>query len=138
MGFWAAVPIIGKVIDSVLGIIDKNVADKDLAAKLKAEAQMAILTMDHSEFMKTIESQASIITAEANATSWLTKSWRPMVMLMFAGMLLSHWLGYTPANLEPEMVKQVFSIIKIGLGGYVVGRSAEKTIPKLAEVVKKK
>jgi hypothetical protein len=137
MGFWSAVPIIGKIIDKALGIVDQFVTDKDLAARIKAELQTSILAMDHSEFMETIKSQKEIIVAEANATSWLTKSWRPIVMLTFAGILVMTWFGLQPEGMPEWALKEVFVIIKIGLGGYVIGRSFEKTVPGLMKVLKK-
>ena len=47
-------------------------------------------------------------------------------MLTFVGLIVAHWLGFTPDNLPSEQVMALLDIVKIGLGGYVVGRSAEK------------
>ena len=42
--------------------------------------------------------------------------------------MTAHWLGFTPPNMATEEVNALLDIIKIGLGGYVLGRSAEKTM----------
>jgi hypothetical protein len=121
-----SIPIIGEVIKAVvspiLGIIDKLVPDKDQANQLKAEITNALLTFD----TKKLEKSADIIIAEANGESWIQRNWRPLVMLTFAGLIVAHWLGFTPENLPPEQVMELLNIVKIGLAGYVVGRSAEK------------
>ncbi|WP_020411161.1 hypothetical protein [Microbulbifer variabilis] len=41
---------------------------------------------------------------------------------------MAHWLGWTAPNLGKEQALAVLGVVKIGLGGYVVGRSAEKAI----------
>ena len=114
-----ALPLVGKLINKV---IDKAVPDKDLAEKLKAEAAKQTLEMDHAE----LRAASDIILAEAKGESWLQRNWRPMLMLWFAGLVGAHWLGYTPANLSQETIDHLLTIVQVGVGGYVVGRSAEK------------
>ena len=41
-------------------------------------------------------------------------------------------LGILPNRLTPE----AWTLIQVGFGGYVVGRSAEKTAPRLTNVLK--
>jgi len=41
-----------------------------------------------------------------------------------------------PNLVEAEVLK-LWDIVEIGLGGYVIGRSAEKILPGLVEVVRK-
>jgi hypothetical protein len=48
------------------------------------------------------------------------------MMLWFAGLVGAYWFGFTPENLEPRSIDALFEIVKFGLTGYVVGRSAEK------------
>ncbi len=49
-------------------------------------------------------------------------------MLWFAGLVGAHWLGFTPPNLPEAVVLKLLSIVQVGVGGYVVGRSAEKVV----------
>ena len=46
-----------------------------------------------------------------------------MSMVAFIG---AHWLGFTSSTLTQEEILSLFDLVKIGLGGYVVGRSGEK------------
>jgi hypothetical protein len=60
--------------------------------------------------------------------SWLRTNWRPITMLTLVVMTLLHWLGLTPDTLSQDSVNGVLDIVQVGLGGYVVGRSAEKVM----------
>jgi len=40
------IPIVGTVLDKVLGVVDKAIPDKDLAVKIKSEIQSEILTKE--------------------------------------------------------------------------------------------
>lgn len=80
--------------------------------------------------------QAAIVSAEAKSEHWLTASWRPITMLAFVAATLAYWFGLTPDDLPPEAVNDMFTLIQIGIGGYVVGRSAEKTVPAALAALK--
>ena len=51
-------------------------------------------------------------------------------MMVFMGMIILFWFGIVPDHLldgeMPPMIAELFLLIKIGLGGYIVGRSVEK------------
>ena len=75
---------------------------------------------------KVLDMQGKIIVAEAQGASWIQRNWRPLTMLTFLALVVLDSLGGLPNRLAPEALE----IIKIGLGGYVVGRSVEKAIDK--------
>ncbi len=85
---------------------------------------------------------ATIIAAEANSGYWLAAIWRPLLMVFFAVLLGSWWFGYTPPNIDNEMspaMAEVFSILKIGIGGYIPARTIEKIVHdiNIGQVLKK-
>ncbi|WP_299948031.1 3TM-type holin [uncultured Microbulbifer sp.] len=104
--------------------IDKAFPDKTEANRLKAEIDRQLIAME----LKELESATSVITAEAGGESWLQRCWRPIAMLTFVSLVVAHWLGYTAENLSEDQTLALLEIVKVGLGGYVVGRSAEKAI----------
>lgn len=110
------------ILAPVLGIVDKAVKDKDLAAKLKNDLQVQGLELIHSE----LQAQSSIIVAEANSESWLARNWRPITMLSFVALIIMHWLGLTDQTITESQSVELLNLVKVGLGGYVIGRSAEK------------
>ena len=123
--------ILKSIGKELLSIIDQAVEDKDLKQKLQAEIKSKLL----SASMDIVKYQSQIIQTEAKSESWLTRTWRPLVMLTFTVLIVADWLGYTAPNLSPELKLKLFDIIHLGLGGYVIGRSFEKTLPRLAEVL---
>ena len=106
-------------------VLDKFVQDKDLAQKLKAEMTIAAMNGD----LKELEAQVSIITTEAQG-NWLQRSWRPLTMVWFSILLGMYWFGFAPDYLidNPATVDQLFGLLKLGIGGYVLGRSVEKSV----------
>lgn len=119
---WSA--ILGPVISGLFSVIDKAVEDKDQATQIKARLQEMVLTGQ----MREIEEAAANIRAEAMGDSWLQRSWRPLTMLTFVSLIVAKWLGFTAPGVTEAVELALFEIIKIGLGGYVVGRSVEKGI----------
>lgn len=114
--------LISSLVAPIFGVIDKAVPDRDLAEKLKHEIQSDLI----NNRAKELESAASIIIAEAQGGSWLQNSWRPITMLTFTALVVMHWLGFTAENLPEEQVIALLEIVKVGLAGYVLGRSGEK------------
>ena len=105
-------------------LIDRLIPDKQEQARAKLE----LMRLAQEGELKELEQQASIIIAEASGNSWLQRNWRPLVMVNFALLITAHWLGFTPPNLPGEQVERLLMIVQVGLGGYVIGRSAEKCV----------
>ena len=117
--------IIGPLVGGLFGLIDKSVEDKDQAAQIKAKLQQMVLTGQ----IKEIEAAASIIAAEAGGESWLQRNWRPLLMCLFGLIIANNYLvvplfGTPMADIPPDM----WELLKLGVGGYVVGRSVEKGV----------
>ena len=95
----------------------------DIPAELRAE--LLGKTLDITT--KLIEVQSNVIVAEAGGKSWLQRNWRPITMVCFLILVILDSFGWLPNKLAP----QAWTLLSIGLGGYVVGRSAEKVVDKL-------
>jgi len=115
----ALIPILGGAVKK---LIDRAIPDKDKALEIKRQLDLDIQDIERTELKGAID----IIVAEAKGDSWLQRSWRPILMLWFAGLVGAHWLGFTPDNLSQSTINQLLSIVQIGIGGYIVGRSGEK------------
>lgn len=74
---------------------------------------------------KLMEAQSSIIRAETASQSWITRNWRPITMLTFLVLVVCDSFGL----LAFRLADQAWTLLQLGLGGYVVGRSAEKIVP---------
>ena len=114
---WTAlIPLVGN-------IIDKIIPDKEVAAKAKIE----LLKEENQKYITELTVSSNIVQAEANSEHWLVSAWRPITMLSFVGLIGAHWLGFTPHNLPGDQVIALLDIVQVGIGGYVIGRTAEKT-----------
>ena len=113
--------------------IEKSIPDKDLQEKLKAQLNEQLLKSSTEE----LKAAASIVEAEAKA-GWFAASWRPLLMyvLIFVlvfnyifapiiKMITGHLVGF-------DLPGDVWTLLQIGLGGYVVGRSGESIARTLA------
>lgn len=112
------------LITPVTNIIDKLIPDPQAAA----QAKLKLTEMGQRGELAELDGAVKVITAEAQGGGWLQRNWRPMVMLWFAGLVGAHWLGFTPENLSEDQIADLLDIVKVGLGGYVIGRSVEKTM----------
>jgi len=115
----------GQAVDNVLG---RFFEDKDQAAQAAQELRLAML--EHEQTANQLA--RDVVVAEAKSDHWVTGAWRPIVMLMFAVMIANNYIiaPYLDAILGTsvmfDMPDQAWSLLSIGLGGYVVGRSGEK------------
>jgi hypothetical protein len=102
------------------------VPDKDLQAKLKADLQTQLLQSNTAE----LQAAAKIVEAEAKA-GWFSASWRPLLMYVLIFILIWNYvlgpviLFFFKASITITLPGDVWTLLQIGLGGYVVGRSAE-------------
>ena len=80
-----------------------------------------------------LKAKASIVMAEAQGASWIQRNWRPITMLTFLVLVVADSFGLLAFRLANE----AWTLLQIGLGGYVVGRSAEKIVPKVTEVMRR-
>ena len=132
MIFAALLPILGKIGNRVASSIFPDPADKLKAQALEQELEMAVLQSAND-----IEKAAAgIINTEAASKHWLAANWRPLTMLIFVGLVVARWMGYTAENMTTEEYLSIYDLIKIGLGGYVAGRTIEKITPTIANAIK--
>ena len=113
--------------------IEKSVEDKDLQAKLKAQLNEQLLKSSTEE----LKAAASIVEAEAKA-GWFAASWRPLLMYVLIFVLVFNYIFapiikmITGIVVGFELPGDVWTLLQIGLGGYVVGRSGESIARTLA------
>ena len=71
------------IVDTILNIVNKFIPDADKQAEVKKALQDA----------ETIQNlaQKDIILAEMNAESWLTRNWRPMMLISFGAIVMGQW-----------------------------------------------
>lgn len=139
MAWTSAIPVIGKIIDKGLDVVDQFVEDKDKANQLKAAIKQQVQEQDHEEELQELKAQAGVIKAEATGESTLQRIWRPVLMFVIMGLLVFNGaivpLGEAAFQVDIPTLeawnaipKQMWSLLTIGMGGYIGGRSAEKVV----------
>jgi Holin of 3TMs, for gene-transfer release len=108
---------------------------KDTQTRHQVEADLKTRLTDH--LAEVVALQQAVVLAEVKSEHWLTRSWRPLLMLLMmaflalTGLVLPlgdlivgrvipfnpHWQAIPPAFWE---------FLTIGMGGYIGGRSLEK------------
>jgi hypothetical protein len=118
------------MISSVTGLASKFIADKDLKTKLESAIKEKML--EHE--VQFVSYQRDIITAEAKSQSSLARNWRPITMLVFVLIIANNYLVYPYIQLfggtavQLPIPPDMWDLLKLGIGGYIAGRSVEKGI----------
>ena len=87
---------------------------------LSAQTEVTFKILDYEAQLAQMKS--NIVLAEAQGQSWLQRCWRPITMLTFLVLVLCDSFGLLPFRLA----EQAWTLLQVGLGGYVAGRSGEK------------
>lgn len=127
------IPIIAAALPAILETVGKAIGDPTEAAKAQAEITTKVLETQAA----TVQAQSQVVSAEASAESWLQRSWRPLVMLWLMALVSAYWFGYVPAKMPESVIEDLFLLVQIGIGGYVTGRSIEKTAKALGPRLKR-
>jgi hypothetical protein len=101
------------------------------------QAKLALMEMAQKGELAELTGRAEIVKTEAASEHWLAANWRPLLMLTFGGLIVARWFGWAAPNLSEAEYLKLWSIVELGIGGYVIGRSAEKVLPIIAQVLKK-
>ena len=121
--------VAGPIVKGLFGIIDQTVEDKDAAARIKAK----LAEQQHDLMQTHLKGAIDIILAEAKG-NWIQRSWRPILMLTIVGIiannyLLVPWLSlFTDRVAVLELPAELYTLMTVGVGDYIAGRTAEKGI----------
>lgn len=123
-----AIPAILGALGPAFDLID----DLFTSDEERAEAKQKVAQLAQHGELKYLESASNIIVAEAKSEHPLTSQWRPITMLVFVAIIANNYIVYPylslfwPTAPVLEIPADMWALLKIGLGGYVVGRSGEK------------
>lgn len=129
------IPIIDAVLSIGSKVIDRVWPDPTERAKAKLE----LMKLAQEGQLKDLEASLQIVVAEAQSEHWLTAAWRPITMLTFVLIIANNYIiaPYTSAmfgvNVMLDIPPDMWSLLKLGIGGYVVGRTVEKAVATYKE-----
>lgn len=122
-------------VTAALGIakVGASLVDKLFTSdEEKSAAKLKLLEMEQNGELQELATAAGVVEAEAKSEHFLTANWRPITMLTFVAIIANNYILYPYLSLfwpeapNLEIPPDMWGLLKIGIGGYVVGRSVEK------------
>ena len=120
----------GQAIAGVTNLVGQFIEDKDKANELETAIKKKLLSLEQS----VIDAQKEVIVAEATSQSFIARNWRPIMMLTFVFIIANNYIFFPYISLFGgtamvlEIPPDMWGLLKIGVGGYVIGRSGEKMV----------
>lgn len=127
------IPILGGILGQVAKNLFPDPADETKRIELQNQLQLQLM----QQATAIEQAAADIVKTEAASSHWLAANWRPLLMLTFGGLIVARWMGFAAPNLAEAEYLALWDIVELGLGGYVIGRSAEKIAPAVAAALKR-
>lgn len=125
--------LVGSIFKPAADLIDNLHTSDEERLKIKQamfELQVEAFNKAEAYESELLAAKSTIITAEAQSQSWIARNWRPITMLTFLVLVVGDSMGLLATPLAPE----AWTLLQLGIGGYVVGRSVEKA----TSIIKKK
>ena len=113
-----------KPLTTLINAIGETVDRLTLPAREKTQLEAELTEKLQTHVEKLAEEQSSVLREEARG-NWLQRSWRPLVMLTFATIILTGTFVSLPILADTS---RFWDLLEIGLGGYVIGRGGEKIL----------
>jgi hypothetical protein len=131
---WQSIPVVGKLIGGIFDLVGEAVEDKDERNRIKAELTKVLENADLTKFTSLVQAQTAVLVAEVQGKSWLQRNWRPILMLVIVAIVGNNFILYpylsmfTTKAVVLDLPESLYNLMAIGVGGYVVGRSTEKSL----------
>jgi len=125
-------PILTVLAPIVGDLVKRLIPDSDKSADIDKEVKLALL--EHTDSLEAM--RGKIVLAEAGSSNWITSAWRPLLMMVIVAIVAVNYLIFpiislflvTPISIDLPI--ELWNLLQIGVGGYVVGRSGEKMVDK--------
>jgi len=124
------------VLAPIIGdLVKRLIPDGDKSEEVEKEIKLALL--ENSESLEALSGK--IVLAEAKSSNWITAAWRPLLMMVIIAIVALNYLFFPVVNMLTgsvfliELPKELWNLLQIGVGGYVVGRSGEKIADRLKQ-----
>ena len=130
----ALLPVLGPLVGDVV----KRVLPEDKAKRMEVERENNMALIGNSAAIE--QAAASVILAEAKSEHKITAIWRPVLMMTITAIVAWNFLLAPLVELvvmiftgdqiplSIPLPEQLWNLLMIGVGGYVVGRSGEKMV----------
>ena len=123
------IPILTPIIKD---LVKRLIPDGDKSVEVEKEIKLALL--EHTDSLEAL--RGKIVLEEAKSSSWLTATWRPLLMMVIVAIIFLNYLLLpglamaTGINHTMSLPVELWNLLQIGVGGYIVGRSGEKMVDR--------
>lgn len=111
-----------KLVDELHTSKEEKLNAKANLLQVQAAAMQTCLDYEKETFV----ARAKIIQAEAEHP--IAGLWRPVLMLVFGGLIVGRYLGFEADAMSPDEYVEMWGLLKVGIGGYIAARSTEKIV----------
>ena len=116
-----------KQVTGIVSAVGEVIDRLTLPAREKKQLETELFRVITECERQRMEAQASVIVEEVRG-NWLQRSWRPLVMLTFALIVLMGTFVSLPILSDTS---RFWDLLEIGLGGYIIGRGSEQLVSSL-------
>lgn len=109
-------------LEKLSGTIGSIVNRLSLSSAEKKQLETELVQSVNATLDETNRQSAALIETEMKGI-WLQRAWRPIVMLTLTGVVV---IGVFADVQILDSGSPFWDLLQLGLGGYVIGRSAEK------------
>lgn len=129
--------VLGGPVEKLLGQVRGIVDDVHTSDEERQAIKQQLLDLERKFHRDLLEAdatfakqQAKVVTAEVSGKGVLARNWRPILMLTFTYIIAHNFVLAPVFDIAVvEIPVQMWGLLKIGVGGYIMGRSAEKIAP---------
>jgi hypothetical protein len=139
--------LISGIFEPAADLIDSMHTSEEERIKAKTkmlEVQTVVFAKVLDYESRALEARENIVASEAKSDHWLAANWRPLTMLTFVALAVVDAFGVVQMQTGSPLNEEAWGLLKLGIGGYIGGRSAEKIVAaatangvKAPEIVKK-
>ena len=124
-----------ELIDNLHSSDEEKMTLRNDNARIQKDVNLKLIELETKKVeveAQLLKAQAAIITVELKHGSWMQKNWRPSLMYLFGLIIFNNYMlaPYLQAifgwSVQMEIPVDMWDLIKIFAGGYVIGRSGEK------------
>jgi len=127
MGFLDLIAGIFKPAAELIDELHTSEEEKLKQQRRLLEIQAMVLDSSLQYEKEMMTSRAEIINSEAKSEHWITATWRPITMLTFLALAVGDSLGLLQTPLRDE----AWTLLQLGISGYIFSRGAEKVIKEV-------
>lgn len=123
-------PIIGLLIGGISSFFRGLFGLKQAQADVISQA-IQVAGSVNSVDAQQMQAAGNTVASEGSSQNILASSWRPLLMYIAMGIIVSHWFGYAPSHISDTDLQLMYHYLDIGLVGYMPLRTLEKIISQL-------